>query len=52
MDRRTDGDTYKYIGQTVTLSDGQTDRWMDRPNRQTDGQIDREINILADSMVG
>ena len=52
MDRWTDGGTNRQIGQTVILSDGQTERWMDRPNGQTDGQIDRQINIRADSMAG
>ena len=52
MDRWTDGGTNRQIGQTVILSDGQTERWMDRPNGQTDGQIDRQINIRVDSMAG
>lgn len=47
-----DGGTNRQIGQTVILSAGQTDIWMDRPNRQTDGQIDRQINIRADTLVG
>ena len=55
IDGQMDGGWYqvkRQIGQTVILSDGQTERWMDRPNRQTDGQIDRQINIRADSTAG